>query len=331
MDGIFNIAKPAGMTSHDVVSRMRRILGMKRIGHTGTLDPMATGVLPICCGRATRIIQYLDLDFKTYRCSMALGTAFDTQDVWGRPVAEATAEALAALSEDRVRAVMAGFQGQIMQRPPMYSAVKVNGKRLYQYARSGETVEIRAREVAIPALTVERVVLGPETWQADFLVTCTKGTYIRTLCHDAGEALGVHGAVLALDRVQTGIFREKDAIRLEDLADMSPEERAAASVPAYAPLIRLGRGRTGPADAFRFVNGLPLREEAVAVEAGPDLQGVPEFLLEKGAYDRLYLLFLGDTFLGVAEKRETGYLPVKVFAQGTDLLIGERRDHIQEA
>ena len=155
-DGIININKPAGMTSHDVIGDLRRLLGMKKIGHTGTLDPMATGVLPICLGKATRVAEYMDMDFKTYRCTMSLGVITDTQDIWGEVL---ELRDTANITEAAVRAAFAPFQGEILQLPPMYSAVRIDGRRLYDYARAGETdliaERVRPRRVYIRNLDIE--------------------------------------------------------------------------------------------------------------------------------------------------------------------------------
>ena len=148
-DGILNINKPQGVTSHDVVRDIRRLLGIKKIGHTGTLDPMATGVLPVCIGKATRITEYTDLDFKKYRCTLRLGQVTDTQDIWGEILEE---NSTAGITPDDVREAFSGFHGKISQKPPMYSAVRVGGRRLYDYARAGETVEVKEREVYIRGL-----------------------------------------------------------------------------------------------------------------------------------------------------------------------------------
>ena len=159
-NGILNINKPQGMTSHDVVYRVRRALGIKRVGHTGTLDPMCTGVLPICIGTATRVTEYLDLDFKTYRCSMILGKITDTQDIWGELLEE---RPLDGITEEDVRNAFSSFSGVIMQKPPMYSAVRVNGRRLYEYARAGEEVKVKERKIYINSLEIEKIDLAEKT------------------------------------------------------------------------------------------------------------------------------------------------------------------------
>ena len=159
-DGIINIYKDENITSHDIAVHVRRLLGVRRVGHTGTLDPMATGVLPVCVGRSARVMEYLDTDLKKYRCVMKLGRATNTYDVWGEIVAEASPEEVGRVTEEDVRRVLAGFTGRIEQTPPLYSAVKVRGKRLYEYARKGRDVEIPSREVYVTSLEVEDMSLG---------------------------------------------------------------------------------------------------------------------------------------------------------------------------
>ena len=210
--GILNIYKPAGMTSHDVVAVIRRKLGIKRVGHTGTLDPMATGVLPICAGQAARITEYLDLDYKTYRCSMILGKMTDTQDIWGQVIEERPAD---GIGEEDVLRAFEPFRGVIDQKPPMYSAVRVNGRRLYEYAREGKEVQVKTRKVHIADLTVEKIDL-PNS-RVDFSVCCSKGTYIRSLCADIGEALGCGACMSALRRTYSGDFRVEDTLTLEEI------------------------------------------------------------------------------------------------------------------
>ena len=220
-DGIINIYKDENITSHDVAVHVRRLLGVRRVGHTGTLDPMATGVLPVCVGRSARVMEYLDTDIKKYRCVMKLGRDTNTYDVWGEVCAEASEEAVNKVTEEDVRRVLGGFIGQISQVPPLYSAVKIKGKRLYEYARKGKDVDIPAREVYIPSLVIEDMGLGIgyDSW-VRFSCECTKGTFIRSICHDSGESLGVHAALSSLTRTASGIFTESDAITLDELRAM---------------------------------------------------------------------------------------------------------------
>lgn len=224
MHGIINIYKPENMTSHDVVARLRRILGMKKIGHTGTLDPMATGVLPVCLGSATRITEYLDMDFKIYRCTMRLGLITDTQDIWGKTVEIRPTE---GVTEEKIREAFLPFHGEIDQKPPMYSAVRVDGRRLYEYARAGEQVEVKSRKIYIRDLTIEAIDLA--AMEVTFTVECSKGTYIRTICQDVGMALGTGAAMTSLIRLASGRFTLDHAWTLEEVAERAAEDREQAA------------------------------------------------------------------------------------------------------
>ena len=212
MNGVVVVDKPAGITSHDVVDRVRKLLGMKKAGHTGTLDPLATGVLPVCVGEATKIASFLAGDDKVYEVVMLLGVRTDTQDVTGTVLAE---------QEPRVGAsVMASLVGRITQIAPRYSAVKVRGRALYKWARKGIDVESPAREVEIR----EIVLRGIEMPRVRFAVTCSKGTYVRTLCADAGERLGCGAALEGLRRTRSGPFRIEEAVRIEGGSDEAIRE-----------------------------------------------------------------------------------------------------------
>ena len=210
MNGILLIDKPAGWTSMDVCAKLRGVLHEKRIGHSGTLDPMATGLLVVFLGRATRAVEFAEADAKTYEAGLRLGLTTDTQDITGTVLTEAPV----CVSEEKIAAVCAGFCGKIQQVPPMYSAIKVNGQKLYQLARKGREVERQPRSIEIFAL--ER------TGKADngdllLRVRCSKGTYIRTLCHDIGAALGCGGAMSALRRTQAGCFEITAAHTLDEV------------------------------------------------------------------------------------------------------------------
>jgi len=209
-NGIINVYKEKGYTSFDVVARMRGICGQKKIGHTGTLDPDAEGVLPVCLGKATKVCDMLTDSDKVYRAVMQLGVETDTQDLTGTVLK--TGET-AGLTEAKVREVILGFQGEILQVPPMYSALKVNGKKLCDLARAGVTVERKARPVTIYAIQIERIAL-PEI---ELTVSCSKGTYIRTLCHDIGQKLGCGAAMKSLLRLQAAGYRLADAYKLDEL------------------------------------------------------------------------------------------------------------------
>lgn len=212
--GLINIYKPKGLTSHDVVAKLRRVTKVKQIGHTGTLDPFATGVLPVCIGKATRLIEYLE-DDKEYLATVQFGKNTDSYDIDG----EVTATFDKRVNQDELEDVLGNFRGEIMQLPPIYSAVKVNGKKLYEYARKGEDVEIKPRKVFISKL--ELLDFDVETQSAKLLVACSKGTYIRSIAYDVGRMLGCGGYLTALERTKAGKFKVETAIRLEDLSGLS--------------------------------------------------------------------------------------------------------------
>ena len=217
MQGIINVYKPQDFTSHDCVAIVRRVSGVKKTGHTGTLDPMATGVLPVCIGKATRVIQYMDEDTKEYICTMKLGLRTDTLDVWGSVLEEKPA--VSVTKEEAVQ-VLKTFEGRISQTPPKYSAIKVNGKKLYEYARAGKDVEIKPREVVIHKIDVLDVT--GETIK--FKMCCGKGTYVRSVCDDAGRIFGCGAAMSSLVRSRNGMFSIDDAVDIRDIKEMTADE-----------------------------------------------------------------------------------------------------------
>jgi tRNA pseudouridine55 synthase len=223
-EGVLPIWKPAGMTSHDVVARVRRILRMKRVGHTGTLDPMVTGVLPICLGRTTRIVEYIQDLPKQYRAEVTIGYSTDTEDASGEVISRADN---VQLLESDIRLALEDFVGEIEQVPPMYSAVKSEGKRLYELARQGLEVERKPRKVTIYSINVESVDLSLAYPKIRFSVWCSKGTYIRTLCSDLGRRLGYPAVMSDLVRASTGSFTEESCITLEALAEAAEAGKAA--------------------------------------------------------------------------------------------------------
>ena len=211
MTGIICINKPQEFTSFDVVASMRRAFGTKKIGHGGTLDPMATGVLPVFVGGATKAVDLVPDDSKSYRAGFRLGFVSDTQDIWGK----LRSRCENGISEDEMRFALDDFRGDIMQVPPMYSALKVNGKKLCDLARAGVTVERKARPVTIYKIQVENIALPYVT----MTVSCSKGTYIRTLCHDIGQKLGCGAAMKSLVRLQAAGYRMEDAYKLDTLQE----------------------------------------------------------------------------------------------------------------
>ena len=217
MNGIVIIDKPQGWTSQDVTARLRRVFNTRRIGHGGTLDPMATGVLPVFVGRATRGVEFFEHAEKTYETVLRLGLTTDTEDISGNVLTEQDA----FVTGEELEAVLEKFRGDILQVPPMYSALKINGQKLVDMARKGKTVERQPRPITIHELTL----LGMEAEGIRLRVRCSKGTYIRTLCKDIGEALGCGGCMAALRRVQAGEYTIDEAVPLlQLLEETEPEE-----------------------------------------------------------------------------------------------------------
>ncbi len=208
--GFLNVDKPAGMTSHDVVARLRRALKIKKVGHAGTLDPLATGVLVVCLGPATRLSEYAMHTHKRYRAEVHLGVTTDTYDAEGEIVAEADA---GPITREMVEAELAAFTGDIEQIPPRYSAIKQGGRKLYQMARAGEAIEVEPRHVTIHALSL--TAWNPPRLTLD--VTCSAGTYIRSLAYDLGQRLGVGAHLSGLRRIASGAFTIEQAVPLDDL------------------------------------------------------------------------------------------------------------------
>ena len=213
MNGIIIIDKPQEWTSNDVVSRLRRVFNTRRIGHGGTLDPMATGVLPVFVGRATRGVEFFEHAEKVYETTIRFGLTTDTEDITGKTITETAVH----LTEEELQAVLPQFRGDILQVPPMYSAIKVNGQKLYDLARKGREVERQPRPITIHELQL----LEFNGSEARLRVRCSKGTYIRTLCKDIGEALGCGGCMAALRRVQAGEYTLEGSIPLRRLLDIS--------------------------------------------------------------------------------------------------------------
>lgn len=220
MDGIFNIYKEKGFTSHDVVAVVRGILHTKKVGHTGTLDPDAEGVLPICVGKATKLSDIIMDGRKSYRAMLKLGITTTTEDASG----EILEEKLVAWDEDAIRVAIAAKIGRQEQIPPMFSAVKINGKKLYELAREGKEIERKARTIEIFDIRIRRF-LPPD--RVEFDVDCSKGTYIRTLCADIGKALGCGGYMESLLRTATGSFSLDAAVKLSALKELAAQGRAA--------------------------------------------------------------------------------------------------------
>lgn len=273
-DGVLNVHKPSGWTSHDVVAKVRSMLGGVKVGHAGTLDPVATGVLPVLIGRGTRIAEYL-LDWdKEYRGVLRLGETTDTQDATGTVLCRCSAE---GLTEERIREVASRFVGPSRQIPPMYSAVKVAGTPLYKSARAGRTVARDARDVQVYELEV----LGINGTEVELRVVCSKGTYVRTLCADIGEALGVGGHLCSLERRRVGPLDLEQALTLQDIKSLvaagsltdhlMPLDQALQSLPALT---------VDRAAAARVLHGVPVPVHAVV---GWEEGRPPEQSAQRGA------------------------------------------------
>jgi tRNA pseudouridine55 synthase len=254
-DGIVVVDKPAGLTSHTVVARIRRLAGTRKVGHAGTLDPMATGVLVVGLNRATRLLGHLQLADKSYDATILLGASTSTDDAEGETVSTASAEALAEVTAEGIEAAVAGFRGEISQVPSKVSAIKVDGKRAYERVRAGEEVALKARSVTVSRYDVVDVRPGPEGISVDISVDCSSGTYIRALARDLGIELGVGGHLTMLRRTRVGSFGMSAAHTLEELAEsfsyLPIADVAADTFPRYdadaeqAAAIRTGRPLPG--------------------------------------------------------------------------------------
>lgn len=221
LEGILPVWKPEGFTSHDVVAKVRGILGIKRIGHTGTLDPAVTGVLPLCIGRATRMVEYIQELPKEYEAVLRIGISTDTEDMTGKVLEEVPH---VQLNEKKILEVLHAFIGEIEQIPPMFSAVKIDGKRLYELAREGKEVERKSRKVTIHQLDILHMDLEQKHPEIKFRALCSKGTYIRTLCVDIGKALGYPAVMKSLIRTSTGSIRREQCLTFEQIEQMKAQD-----------------------------------------------------------------------------------------------------------
>lgn len=220
-NGIMNVYKEAGFTSHDVVAKLRGICKQKKIGHTGTLDPDAVGVLPVCFGSGTKLCDMLTDWDKEYTAVLRLGLTTDTQDISGQVLLKVEPEKLQTITEKQAKECIMGFLGEYDQIPPMYSALKVNGRKLYELARAGKEVERKARTVQIKELEILEMLLPT----VRFRVVCSKGTYIRTLCHDIGARLGCGGVMESLTRSRVGIFGIGEALTLAEIEQLQDDDK----------------------------------------------------------------------------------------------------------
>lgn len=300
MDGIVVLLKPSGMTSHDCVYALRKISGQKRIGHSGTLDPNACGVLPLFIGKATRLIEYTEHATKSYRCEMLLGLVTDTQDIWGT-VLEDNRTRTGGISQKDVTLVLSNFLGSIEQIPPQYSAIKVNGKRLYSYAREGIAVEVNARSVTVNH--IELLNFNENTGRVLFDIECSKGTYVRTICNDAGKILGCGACMSFLLRTSTSGFSLAESKTLQELSAMTPESFENELLAPSKALDLMERVQLSSQEAALFLNGNMEFQINLTAPTHSNPNESPFFAM-----------FFLEKFLGVAEYKENReYKPVKVF------------------
>ena len=282
MNGILNVLKPAGMTSFDVVGFLRKVSRQKKIGHTGTLDPSAVGVLPVCFGNATRAIEFMIDKDKVYRAELTLGAATDTQDSSGKVIFTGSPE----VGDSRIAEAVMSFKGEIQQLPPMYSAIKIDGKKLYQLARQGETVERQPRKINIYDIKIIRIWDEPADIQDRYAevrtvvngcakkvlfdVHCSKGTYIRTLCHDIGEKLGCGGHMYFLVRTKAGKYDLDSALTLEQIRALAEEKRLEESLlPAETVFEEFDRIRLDQKETFKYKNGVWIEVDLKGYDSKP--------------------------------------------------------------
>lgn len=293
-NGIINVYKEKGFTSHDVVAKLRGILKQKKIGHTGTLDPEAEGVLPVCLGKATKLCDLLTDKDKTYEACLRLGIQTDTQDMTGKVLKEAEV----SVSGEKVKEAVLSFVGEYDQIPPMYSALKVNGKKLYEYAREGIEVEREPRRVTIYSIEIKKIEL-PRVW---FSVACSKGTYIRTLCNDIGEKLGCLGCMETLVRTKASVFEMENSLKLSEIEQLRDENRIDTVLFPLDAMFGTMSSATVKKEFYKLLyNGNPLSMEFFEGEHRKDS------LIR--VYDR------ENHFIGIYswEERNKQYQPVKLF------------------
>ena len=293
MEGIINVLKPPGMTSSDVVVWIRKILKIKKVGHTGTLDPGVAGVLPICVGKGTRLAEYITEQGKAYIAEVTFGLTTDTQDSYGKVIRETSP----ILNRSDLERALSNFIGKISQVPPVYSAVRKEGKHLYEYARKGIPIEINPREVSIYKMNLEEWFDG-EFPRAILDIECSKGTYIRTICHDLGQALGCGAHMSYLVRVRSGPFMIQESWTLEEIEEAVHDGNYSFILPLTAG-IDLPRVFLAGARANAFRHGLPTRREQV-----------------KSSYkgNEPYVQVMeNEELIGIGVWREEGLYPHKVF------------------
>lgn len=328
-DGILVLYKPQNWTSSDCVAVCRRALGVKgikKVGHGGTLDPMATGVLPIFVGQATRIMEYTDLDFKTYVCTARLGLLTDTLDIWGSVTGSQPWDEIrtsGTVTEETLRETIKSFEGEIQQIPPKYSAVRINGRRLYEYAYKGQEIEaeIKPRKVFIKKIHLIEADMNEGTFS--FEAQCSKGTYIRTICSDIGDRLGCGCTMTALERTATGNITVQHAkVTAEQVKGMNADELEKLLLPPDYPLVHFGRAVMPPDRAEFFSRGNSIRIRQIKIEKKPSDETLIKAENARGrAYSRIYRIYEqgSEEFLG------TGYYDDSTGEMKADKVLVKRR------
>ncbi|MBR6236347.1 MAG: tRNA pseudouridine(55) synthase TruB [Firmicutes bacterium] len=296
--GIIVINKPAGFTSHDVIAIMRGITGIRKMGHTGTLDPNATGVLPVCFGKATKLIEYMDTASKTYEAGIRFGLATVTQDIWGDAdkdaVPEGTRRPVPSYAEE-ISAVLDDFRGSIDQIPPAYSAVFVNGRRAYDIARGGGKPKLEPRKVTIHS--IELLEYDPKTAEGRIRVCCSRGTYIRTICHDIGLKLGCGACLSSLTRTEACGFTLQDALDLNDARNMTREEVLKHVRPVEDALGQMPKLNISEEASRRYLNGATIKMDP-----------------EGFAQNEPTAVYCSGVLLGISMFTGDSLVPVKVFS-----------------
>lgn len=295
--GMINVYKEKGFTSHDVVAKLRGICKQKKVGHTGTLDPDAVGVLPVCLGCATRLCDMLTEKDKEYVAVLRLGVTTDTQDITGKVLAEKEVTE----SVEKVREVISSFEGEQLQIPPMYSALKVNGKKLYELAREGKEIERKARPIVVHEIEI----LSENMPEFTIRVKCSKGTYIRTICHDIGQKLSCGGAMVSLKRTKVGNFGIEDSYTLSRIEDMAKEGRLCEILlPVEKVFEKLPEIRVKETAMKALLNGNQLKKEEILMLSDEALKA--EEVRVYGSDGRFYGVY------GYQEGRKL-FCPIKMF------------------
>lgn len=302
LNGVININKEKDWTSQDVCAKLRNRLNIKKIGHAGTLDPLAEGVLPVCIGKGTRIIEFYDEDRKTYSCRMKLGIRTDTFDITGNILSKTTDSDYyfpLDISINDIHDVFSKYIGKIEQIPPKYSAVKIHGKRAYDLARSGESFEIKPRVIEIFSNKVLNYNKDEHT--IDFEVVCSKGTYIRTICNDIGNILGCGATMTSLTRTETGYFNISNSYKIKDICNMTDDEITSIIIPMEKTLTNLGILLIPEYRRKAFLDGKSTNKTLLKLDT-------------KTNFKNFYKVYSENIFLGIGRMDESEILPYKVIA-----------------